>query len=95
MSIGVVVAHGNEQTKNKMDCYIQYVQTEPSVDGPIEIVVTMLQDLIELVHYARATLHDKTYVCVFGEHNEWEVVIWDECLNKCECLTWPSRASTS
>ncbi|KIJ43436.1 hypothetical protein M422DRAFT_253319 [Sphaerobolus stellatus SS14] len=60
--------------------YIHYISTVPSEDGEgdIELIVTMNPRLAKLVHSARATLHDTTYKRVFGLHNEWEVVLWDE-----------------
>jgi len=71
----------NEELKLPMEeHYIHYVHTQPSKadDGPIEIIVTMNLHLAALLHSARATLHNTTYKRLWGKHNEWEVVIWDE-----------------
>ncbi|KAF8516464.1 hypothetical protein BU17DRAFT_67470 [Hysterangium stoloniferum] len=58
--------------------YIQSMHSELCNDGndQIDVVVTMLPDLAELVHNVTSTQHDTTYKCVFGAFNEWEIVIW-------------------
>lgn len=81
-----MTAYHEELKKEPHDHYIQYVNVEPTADGNIELVVTMLPDLAELIHSARSTLHDNTYVHVCGAHNEWEVVLWHEHLNHHEFL---------
>ncbi|KAF8508185.1 hypothetical protein BU17DRAFT_70896 [Hysterangium stoloniferum] len=58
--------------------YIQSMHSELCNDGndQIDVVVTMLPDLAELVHNVTSTQHDTTYKRVFGAFNEWEIVIW-------------------
>ncbi|KAF8520178.1 hypothetical protein BU17DRAFT_89177 [Hysterangium stoloniferum] len=57
---------------------IQSMHSELCNDGndQIDIVVTMLPDLAELVHNVTSTQHDTTYKCIFGAFNEWQIVIW-------------------
>ncbi|KIJ30977.1 hypothetical protein M422DRAFT_267391 [Sphaerobolus stellatus SS14] len=42
----------------------------------------MLPVLAELMHEARCSQHDNMYVRIGTKHNEWEVAIWDEKLNR-------------
>ncbi|KAF8514442.1 hypothetical protein BU17DRAFT_94529 [Hysterangium stoloniferum] len=58
--------------------YIQSMHSELCNDSndQIDVVVTMLPDLAELVHNVTSTQHDTTYKRVFGAFNEWEIVIW-------------------
>ena len=60
------------------------MKSEPSEDGEgdVVVVVTMLPELGKLIHKARFSVHDTTYKRVCGEHNEWEVVIWNERLKR-------------
>ena len=72
-----------ELKKSPSERYIQAIYSQPCKDGgpQIYIVVTMLPELIALVHQVHTTQHDMTYKRVFGEFNEWEVVIWDQYRN--------------
>ena len=47
----------------------------------------MLPQLAAKMHDVHASLHDNTYKRPFGKWKEWEVVIWDDCLNMCKSLT--------
>ena len=70
----------NEECKRQPEeRYIHSIHSEPLEDDgkQIHVIVTMLPALSPLVHQARATFHDYTYKRVFGEFNEWEVVMFE------------------
>ncbi|KAF8518841.1 hypothetical protein BU17DRAFT_90642 [Hysterangium stoloniferum] len=72
--------------------YIQSMHSELCNDGndQIDIVVTMLPDLAELVHSVTSTQHDTTYKRIFGAFNEWEIayrLIWTEWFKAIEHVT--------
>ena len=56
------------------DRYIHKVEAS----GRVRVVVTMLRGLAELLHTARATLHDNTYKRVQGDWKEWEATLWHD-----------------
>ncbi|KAJ7440399.1 hypothetical protein B0H11DRAFT_1660472, partial [Mycena galericulata] len=53
----------------------QYIWNVASENGE-EIVITMLPYLANLIHNAKASLHDNTYARLHGVWKEWEIVIW-------------------
>ena len=60
----------------------QYIHRISDTAG-IQLVVTMLPHLTAKMHTVRASLHDNTYKRTFGKWKEWEVVVWDDCLDMC------------
>jgi len=47
-----------------------------------ELIVTIHPELAKLTHETKCTQHNNTYVRIGGPHNEWEVAIWDDRLNR-------------
>ncbi|KAF8522570.1 hypothetical protein BU17DRAFT_64266 [Hysterangium stoloniferum] len=63
-------------TVGQIDRGVKHMYENIELKRPIDIVVTMLPDLAELVHNVTSTQHDTTYKHIFGAFNEWEIVIW-------------------
>jgi len=77
---GVRHKYNNIELKRPVqERYIQSIHSELCDDGgdQIEVIVTMLPMLAQLVHEVTSTQHDTTYKRVFGSFNEWEIVVWD------------------
>ncbi|KAF8522484.1 hypothetical protein BU17DRAFT_87119 [Hysterangium stoloniferum] len=64
---------------------VKHIELCNDGNDQIDVVVTMLPDLAELVHNVTSTQHDTTYKHVFGVFNEWEIVIWHPYLCRHEC----------
>jgi hypothetical protein len=60
----------------------QYIRLIRMDGDSVKVVVTMNAELAKLLHRARYIVVDFTFKRVFGEMNEWEVVIWDELMRE-------------